>query len=181
MTDTEIPKAAPSFSSVVSRLAQFLDHGGGALTTGDIAGLRRMDPTKTIDALGFFKLAATALVDQLPAGGPARDEAETRWAAVIVGLARLGALHQPGRALGEALVAAQFSEQRFVRLLSADKDRLIDELPALGRFLAAKGVPADFNQAAWLLFSAGRADEERSRRSLARSYYAALAKKSSHA
>ena len=42
--------------------------------------------------------------------------------------------------------------------------------------LAAKGVPADFSAAAWLILSAGQTNEERVRRNLARDYYGALAR-----
>ncbi|MGI8498966.1 MAG: type I-E CRISPR-associated protein Cse2/CasB [Gemmatimonadaceae bacterium] len=104
----------------------------------------------------------------------ARPERETRWSAIIVGLAYLGELHRPGATLGRALVAAGFSELRFSRLLRADGERLLDELPMLARFLAAKDTPADWVQAAWLILSADQIGEEKARRNLARDYYSAL-------
>lgn len=157
----------------VNSMAGLLAHGGGVLSAGDMAALRRMDP-RHIDAPGFYKLLS-AIEQRLPGGEEARARAETRWAAVIVALAHLGELHRPGRWLGQALVEAGFSEPRFVRLLRADEERLLDELPALARFLAAKGVAADFADAARLLLDRQHAEEVR--RSLARSYYGMFASK----
>ena len=68
-----------------------------------------------------------------------RAEMETRWAAIIVGLAHLGALHQSERRLGVALADAGFSELRFARLLRADADRLVDELPTARAFSCGQG------------------------------------------
>lgn len=159
--------------AVVHRIAGLLTHGGGVLTSGDVAVLRRMDPRRV--QAPFLKLAGVVLDDQLPSSPLAREIEETRWAAVVVGLAHLGGLHRPGVRLGGALVDAHYSELRFSRLLRADGDRLLDELPALARFLSAKGIPTDWSGAAWLILSAGRAHEERTRRALARTYYGALA------
>lgn len=161
--------------SVVGRVAGLLEHGGGALTSGDVASLRRMDPRRPSAA--FFKLAGAVLDGALPTEPQARTEAETRWAAIIAGMACLGDLHRRRARLGSALVDAGYSELRFARLLRADGDRLVDDLPMLARFLTAKGVPADWTQAAWLILSADRSDDERARRNLAHDYYGALARK----
>lgn len=171
---TESTTSPGDLASTVHRVAGLLAHGGGVLTTGDLAGLRRMDPRK-IDAPGFYKLVGAVLEPSLPAASQRRELAETRWAAIVIGLAHLGRFHRPEQRLGSALADADFSELRFARLLRADADRLLDEVPGLGRFLAAKGVPADFTAAAHLLLSAGRSDEEKARRHLARDYYGALA------
>lgn len=181
MTEAAATTGEHSLASVVHHIAAVLTHGGGVLSAGDIAALRRMDP-RTIGAPGFYKLVGAVLDAELPRGGDARMEAETRWAAVVIGLAHLGNLHRPGARLGTALVEADFSELRFARLLRADAERLLDEVPSLARFLAAKGVPADFSLAARLVLSAGRRDEESTRRQLARDYYGALArtKKTDH-
>jgi len=175
-----MPMDAPAeqrgtLDSVVNRIAGLLEHGGGTLTSGDVASLRRMDPSRP--AAAFFKLAGVVLDGSLPLESHGRTEAETRWAAIVAGLACLGDLHRRGVRLGSALVDAGFSELRFARLLRADADRLVDELPMLARFLAAKGVPADWTQAAWLILSSDRSDDERARRNLAHDYYGALARK----
>lgn len=160
-------------AATIQSIAGFLRRGG-ALTRGDAATLRRMDPRHPDAA--FFKIEGLVLGEYLPGEANARAEIETRWAAIVVGLAHMGELHRLDQRLGLALVIAELSELRFARLLRADAERLIDELPMLARFLTAKGVPADWTPAAQLILSAGRADEERIRRHLARDYYGALAR-----
>jgi CRISPR system Cascade subunit CasB len=166
-----------SLEALVHRLAGLLirahDGHGGGLTSGEVAALRRMDPRRL--ETPFFKVSGLVLDEHLPGEARARERAETKWAAILVGLSHLGDLHRPGVRLGRALVDAEFSELRFSRLVRADDERLVDELPALARFLAAKGVPADFSFAARLILSAGRDNGERTRRALARDYYGALA------
>jgi CRISPR type I-E-associated protein CasB/Cse2 len=163
-----------SIDALVGRLAGLLQYGGDTLSAGDVAALRRMDPTRP--AAAFFKLTGVALNEELGAGS-AREEMETRWASIVVGLAHLGGLHRSGARLGQALANSGFSELRFSRLLRADAPRLVDELPTLAMFLTAKAVPVDWAGAAWLILSAGRSDEETTRRRLARDYYRALATK----
>ena len=174
MTTESTPSESGSIDGLVNWIAALLRHGGGVLTTGDVALLRRMDPRHPSSA--FFKLEGTVLDAELPGEVNAREDRETRWAAVVVGLAHLGDLHRPARRLGEALAEAHFSELRFSRLLRADAEQLTDDVPMVARYLAAKGVPADFAGAASLILSAGQTNEERVRRNIARDYYGALAR-----
>ncbi len=162
-----------SVESLVSSIAALLQRSP-ALSTGDIAALRRMDPRTPVAA--FFKIEGILLNEHLPADAAARFEAETRWATIVLGLAHLGDLYGYQHRLGMALATAGFSELRFVRLLQADAEQLLDELPALARFLVAKEIPADWSAAARLILSAGRSDEEIARRRLAREYYSVLAR-----
>jgi CRISPR system Cascade subunit CasB len=164
---------ADRLASLVGKIAWALS-GRGVLAMGEVASLRRMDPRRPEPA--FFKLAGILLDEHLPPGGEAREEKETRWAAIVVGLAHLGLLHRPGQRLGSALADAGYSESRFVRIARADADRLTDELPTLARFLAAKNTAVDWTGAAELVLSAGRRDEERVRRRLARDYYGTVAR-----
>jgi CRISPR system Cascade subunit CasB len=133
-----------------------------------------MDPRRPPAA--FFKVEGLALDERLPGEADRRRDSETRWAVVVLGLAHLGDLHTPERRLGRALAEARYSELRFARLLQADAEQLVDEIPLLARFLASKGMPADWAGAARLMFSAGRSDEEDARRHVARDYYGALAR-----
>lgn len=174
MTSVVVDRERVELRSVISAIAGLL-RNSGALTRGDVAALRRMDPRRPEAA--FFKIEGLVLDEQLPGEATVRAAHETRWAAIIIGLAHLGDLHHSEDRLGFALVDAQFSEMRFARLVRADADHLVDELPALSRFLAAKGVPADWTAAAWLILSAGGANEEAIRRHLARDYYGELARK----
>lgn len=167
------PEGTRTIASLVNTLAGLL-RSSPALSQADIAGLRRMDPRRP--AAAFFKIEGLALDPHLPGDAARRADLETRWATVVLGLAHAGDLHQPERRLGYALVDAGFSELRFARLVQSDADQLVDELPLLARFLAAKGVPADWSEAARLMLSAGRGDEDDTRRHLARDYYGALAR-----
>lgn len=162
-------------TSLVSRISGLLF--GGAIPSGDVAALRRMDPRRP--GAAFFKIEGLVLDEDLPGDAAARTDAETRWAAIVIGLAHLGTLHQPTQRLGFALADAQYSEIRFARLIRADADRLEDELPTLARFLTAKGVRVDWTAAAHLILSADRVDEEPVRRHLARDYYGALSRQES--
>lgn len=164
-----------NLTSLVSRISGLLV--SGAMPSGDVASLRRMDPRRP--AAAFFKIEGLVLDEELPGDELARTDAETRWATIVIGLAHLGALHQAAQRLGFALADAQYSEIRFARLLRADADRLEDELPTLARFLTAKGVRVDWTAAAHLILSADRVDEEPVRRHLARDYYGALSRQES--
>lgn len=143
---------------------------GGGLGAGDLAGLRRMDPAR-LDAPAFWKLAGLHLDQVLPGDAVARARLETAWAAVAVALAVLGDLQARDVRLGSALARAGYSDKRFVRLLRADRERLVDEIPQLARFLAAKQAAADLVDAAALLVGKGA---EHVRRHLARDYYSTL-------
>lgn len=176
MSNETVTTEAVGLGSLINHISGLLAHGGGSLSTGDVATLRRMDPRTP--AAAFFKLVGLVLDEHIVGEARARFEAETRWAAVIVGLAHLGDLHRPGVRLGRGLVDAGFSEMRFDRLLRADADRLVNDLPMLARFLSAKAAPADWGGAALLILSWSRSDEESARRGLARDYYRALANKS---
>lgn len=165
----------PSLGSIVSSIAHLLR--GGVMTAGDVAALRRMDPRHP--AAAFFKIEGLVLDSHLPGDAMGRADLETRWAAVIRGLAHLGTLHQPGLRLGEVLADSQYSELRFARLVRADAERLADDLPALARFLAAKRTSVDWTAAAQLILSADGPNEESVRRHLARDYYGSLARKES--
>jgi CRISPR system Cascade subunit CasB len=165
-------------ASLIGSIAVLIE-SSGLLNAGDVAALRRMDPRSPPAA--FFKIAGLVLDGRLPAKAESLLERETRWAAIVNGLAHLGARHSAGRRLGGALAEAGFSELRFARLLRADEERLVDELPSLARFLAAKDVPVDWTEAGSLILSAGGPNEEGVRRAIARDYYGALARLSSSA
>jgi CRISPR system Cascade subunit CasB len=160
-----------TISATINRAAAILEHGGAAITPGDAAALRRMDPNHPTTA--YYKLEAIVAED---GGGWVDREghADTRWTSIMTGLAILGDLHRPGMRLGRVLAGAGFSEVRFARLLRADGDRLVSELPMLARFLRAKLEQTDWADAARLILSYDRADEDAVRRTLARDYYGSL-------
>jgi CRISPR system Cascade subunit CasB len=167
------PKGQGTIASIVDSVARML-RNSPSITAGDLAALRRMDPRDPSAA--FFKIEGLVLDEHLPGEAERRRIAETRWSAIVLGLAHLGDLHSPDRRLGLALAEAGFSEFRFARLLQADADQLLDELPLLARILTAKGISADWSAAARLILSSGRSDEDDTRRHLARDYYGAVAR-----
>lgn len=172
MTVVTLPDGR-SIEAVVTSIAGLLARGG-LLSQGDVAALRRMDPWRPAPA--FFKLEGLVLDPVLAGDAERRADQETRWAAVVVGLAMLGHAHVPGRRLGLALAGGDCSELRFTRLLRSDAERLVDELPALARFVAARGFAVDWTDAARLILSAGRSDEESVRRHIARDFFGVLAR-----
>ena len=172
-TSPAVQDGTTTIGSLVNTVAGLL-RSSPVLSQGDLAALRRMDPRRPLAP--FFKIVGLALDPHMPGDAARRADVETRWATIVLGLAHMKDLYQPEVRLGRALVEAGLSEFRFARLLQADADQLADELPLLARFLAAKGVPGDWAAAARLILSAGRADEEDTRRQLARDYYGALAR-----
>ncbi len=165
-----------TLSGTVNHLAVMLSYGAGTLSAGDVASLRRMDPAHPSAA--FFKLVSVVLDKYLPAHQEARLQAENRWAAVVQGLAHLGRLHKPGARLGTALADAGYSELRFARLLHSDAARLLDEIPSLARYLAARDVRVDWADAARLILYTEERVRERDRRAIASDYYRAMARDS---
>lgn len=162
-------------AKAVSRLATLMHTG--ALSTGDVAALRRMDPRHP--PLAFFKIEAL-LFERASNNDAGSVGLGTRWAAITAGLAILGHRHRDARQdrsqeLGRALAACGFTELRFSRLLQADADHLIDELPMLARHVASKDVTVDWLGAARLILSAGTEREQSIRRRLARDFFAGLA------
>ncbi len=160
-----------SITELVNRIAGHLQRGGGFISQGDVAELCRMDPRKP--AAPFFKLSGLLLDELLPGEVRARERLETLWATIVVGLAHLGELHRPKERLGFALANAEFSELRFTRLLRADEERLVDDLPSLARFLSAKRIVADWSDAAKLVLASNEL-AERIRRNLSRDYFRGL-------
>lgn len=154
--------------SLFYKIASAIQHR--VLSTGDAAELRRMDPRR-LDAPGFWKIAGMYLEQALPGEARARHRKESAWGAIAVALAHIGDLQIPNERLGRVLAEAGYSEQRFVSLLRSDEERLLDEVPRLARYLAAKNIRADLAGAALLLVGA---NPEQTRRNLARDYYGAL-------
>lgn len=164
------PTPRQSAAAVVHRIAAML--ASGAIRAGDAAELRRLMPDDA-SAPAFWKLMAELIMPvlNLPSRGPARDDAERRWAVVLNALAHLTGLDAPRRPLGDALAASGMSELRFARLLRARGDRLAIEVRIAARFLASKAETANLTDLADLVLSDGHRHAESVRRRVARSYY----------
>ena len=146
-----------------------------ALSPGDVADLRRLDPVKGTRCPAFWKIA----VERLEPAGFDFDDPEARWderwAAVLQVMALLHGL--PGRPhrLGAALAAAGVSEARVMRLLRSQGPALYDGLRMTARQLASAAVPVYWaDLAEFVLADAFDADRERVRRNVARDFYRQL-------
>lgn len=169
--DEEWDGSDSGLAKLVHRLSGII---GNALPAGDVAELRRLNPTSP-STPAFWKLVVGELepAGALHPGSSHREEREHRWAVILNAIAHLGDLNTPGRSYGEALAASGFSEHRFGRLLRAHSDALGYQARRSAQFLAAHGTKADATGLAWLVLSDGRTDAQRARRQLARSYYRA--------
>lgn len=160
----------PSVRALTNSLAALIER---QLSPGEVASLRRLRPEDP-STPAFWRLVATTLepAGALPEGdGPARDTAERRWAVIIRALVQLRGLHAPGRPLGQSMAEAGVSELRFVRLLQARDEALEDAALATARYLAAKAIPTDAADLAWLLTSQHGEVAESIRRRIARNYF----------
>ncbi|MEZ4450874.1 MAG: type I-E CRISPR-associated protein Cse2/CasB [Nannocystaceae bacterium] len=147
---------------------------------GERASLRRLNYASP-ESPAFWKITVRDLDPLMPALERGRELHERRWAAILRGLAEVAGagLHAPGRRLGEAVAAAKIDEARFVKLLRAHGDALLDLVRPLAHQLISKGEPVDWDDVARLVLSDGVPDEdERTRRDLARFYYSTTYKMS---
>ena len=173
-TDESSTTPRASLANVVHLVARDIDH---ALSSGDVAELRRLRPEDP-SSPAFWKVVAYRLEPSglLAAGGPLRDLQERRWAALLSGMAEMQGLHAAGRRLGGALASAVVAESRFVRLLRAHDDALLDAVRLTAHHLASAGEPVDWADLARLVMCDGASNEEAVRRQIARDYYGKLSR-----
>ena len=164
-----------SLSWLVARLAGVIEKEMGA---GDVAGLRRLRPEDPASS-AFWKVMASYVRENwnMPVSGPALDDAERRWACLLSALARAKGLHTHAIEYGKALAEANYSELRFVRLLRAEDKALFKEIELAAEYLNSQAQPANWAQAAELLFTRDEEKAESLRRRISRDYYKALNKK----
>jgi CRISPR type I-E-associated protein CasB/Cse2 len=139
---------------------------------GDLAQLRRLSPDRP-DGRAFWQLVARY--------APAAFDDERLARALAICLRGMAIMREfllgSPRRLGAALAEAGVSEQRVLRLLRADADRLDEELRQLARLLASKGEPGRFDWAdAFMLVQSGAGTDggDRLRRAIAGDYYRIL-------
>lgn len=155
----------------VGRLAGLME-GDSALSTGDMAELRRVQPEEPYTP-ALWKLMEDLDLQGRP-GWLDQEQRETRWAALMMGMAMNAGLHDYDVPLGEALAEAGWSELRFVRLLRATDTRLIEEVRRMAQYLGSKDQPADWTDVGRLLFSQDGDIADTIRRNIARPYYRRL-------
>jgi len=175
--------AVPPIERIASLFARG-NHGYASLPTSAGASLRRLDinrPARSMNAVISALVTAELPVEAM------NDDELLRWASIIHVVALLAgtagkSVHRSSRAAGKSIAAAEYSNARFARLLTAQGAALPPQVVRLARFLATKQValPLDLRPIAELLLWDGR-DTPRAdsaRMTLARAYYTGSAVKS---
>lgn len=142
------------------------------LDRGERAALKRTrDPAREA---AFWRVLIALGLDQKPEGE------RLAWAEVMRAMSFLADFHESGVPLGRALgrpdpahEGGGFTQLRFERLLSAQGERLHDEVRAAVRFLASKEARANVaDLAALLLLDPDSDGGKKRRRQVARDYFA---------
>lgn len=162
---------ATSTAALVGAVVAWLQRA----SNGDRATLRRSDDGLDVT---FWKLDADVLHEALDRASDRRD-AERRWSVIVRALAALtpgegASLYDRSRRVGDALVATGVSDARFLKVARAHGEALHRELRAVVQHVVAKRERIDFTPLAELVLADGTDRDDAARRSLARSYYAAL-------
>lgn len=141
----------------------------GALSTGDMADLRRISPDQPFTP-PLWRLLMMLKLDESP-GWIRQEQWERRWATIFMGMAHCAGLHSYEISLGKALAEAGWSELRFVQLMRAKDETLETHLRRVAQFLASKNQKANWTDVARLLiYESGEAGEN-VRLSISRDYY----------
>lgn len=144
------------------------------LDSGERAALKRTrDPAREA---AFWRVLLARRLDEKP------ERERLAWAEVMRAMSFLADLHDPEVPLGRALGRPDplrdgggFTQLRFERLLSAQGERLHDEVRAAVRFLSSKEAKANVaDLAALLLLDPDSDGGKRRRRQIARDYFAAI-------
>lgn len=156
-------------AEVLNRLRGSID----AMGPGALAELRR-DRERPVPSEAFWSLAARYVPDGR--GWRDRDDWERRWAVIMSGMAAMSGMGGGRRGLADALVEADVSEERVVRLLRARGAMLHDVVRGIVHQLGSRGIDAHWHDLADLILSDGEFHEETVRRRIARGYYGRLAR-----
>jgi CRISPR system Cascade subunit CasB len=179
MPDPASPDVAESSATIslkkaVGKAAGWL--ASDALTNGDRAELRRIDPASPITP-ALWKVLLR-LEEEGASVGLGHDAQERRWATLLMAMSLCISpsqnLHDYDVPLGQGLAAAGWSETRFVRLLEADAETLPVLIRRMAQYLASKQQAVDWSDVAWLLFTVSDDANEDVRLNIARSYYRTL-------
>ena len=158
----------PTLAATVNAVAHSIEK---VLSPGDVAALRRLRSDDASSA-AFWRVVVTHLEPALPNGGPAREEAERRWAVILQAMAEMENCHAQGARLGRALAAAGIAEPRVLKLLRASGEALFDAVRVTAHYLASTATMSAHVEIARLILSDGHDDGERVRRQIARDFYA---------
>ena len=162
------------YGKIVGKVAAMMQQEG-ALSTGELADLRRISPAQPFTP-ALWRLLMMLNLDQSPAW-IRQEQWERRWATIFMGMAHCAGLHSYDASLGEALAEAGWSELRFVQLMRAKDETLETHLRRVAQFLASKNQEANWTDVARLMFFQSGDASEKVRLSISRDYYSTLYKK----
>jgi CRISPR system Cascade subunit CasB len=162
------------YGKIVGKIAGMMQKEG-ALSTGEMAELRRISPARPFTP-ALWRILLIYDLDKSP-GWISQKVWERRWATLFMGMAHSAGLHNFTISFGEALAEAGWSELRFVQLMRATDDTLETYLRRVAQFLAGKNQEANWTDVARLLFYQSGDAGENIRLSISRDYYSKLYKK----
>jgi len=159
------------YGKIVGTIAGMMKQDG-ALSTGELADLRRISPDQPFTP-ALWRILMMQDLDNSPPW--IRQELwERRWATLFMGMAHSAGLHNYSISLGAALAEAGWSELRFVQLMRAKDETLETYLRRVAQFLSSKNQEANWTDVARLLFFQSGDAGERIRLSISRDYYSRL-------
>ena len=148
------------------------------ITTGDIAGLRRLNSRRPTEA-AFWKICS-----DIGLGEIYDDDLLASWAIMVriiasgtkVGDEDTTGPHNGNDYLGKILAQQGYSENRFKTLLNADEESLIPITERMCSFLHSKGATFNCNDVARLILTPHHDESRRNQNRLwiARNYYPEL-------
>lgn len=161
------------YGKIAGKVATMMQQEG-ALSTGEMADLRRISPDQPFTP-ALWRLLLMLDLDDSP-NWIRQEQWERRWATLFMGMAHCAGLHEYNISLGTALAEAGWSELRFVQLMRAKDKTLETHLRLVAQFLASKNQEANWSDVARLLFFQTGEAGERVRLSISRDYYSRLYK-----
>ena len=164
------------YGKIIGKVATMMQQEG-ALSTGEMADLRRISPDQPFTP-ALWRLLLMLDLDESP-DWIRREQWERRWATLFMGMAHCSGLHKYETSLGEALAGAGWSELRFVQLMRAKDESLETHLRRVAQFLASKNQEANWTDVARLLFFQTGEAGEKVRLSVSRTYYSKMYSKES--
>lgn len=162
------------YGKIVGKVAAMM-HQEGALSTGEMADLRRISPDQPFTP-ALWRILMMMGLDNSP-DWIQQEKWERRWATLFMGMAHCTGLHSFDTSLGEALAEAGWSELRFVQLMRSKDETLETHLRRVAQFLASKNQEANWTDIARMMFFQSGDAGEKVRLSISRDYYSKLYKK----
>ncbi len=174
--NSEMTSAATNrieYGKLVGKVAAMMQQEG-ALSTGEMADLRRISPDQPFTP-ALWRILMILDLNNSP-NWIRQEEWERRWATLFMGMANCAGLHNYDISLGEALAETGWSELRSVQLMRAKDESLETHLRRVAQFLASKNQEANWTDVARLLFFQSGDAGEKVRLSISRDYYSKIYK-----